>query len=163
MIGISPRNTVGSVAEKLAEGLASGSIALGNEAPAVRSFSERMGQAGIANQRFNLGLTGSSVLNISVADIRARVRATASERINLVGLAGELASLSKELEKQAETPDQFAALSAVRAAETAAKMGIRTSVERWLSEAGDWAFEIATNTGASAAAEAIKDASRAKR
>ena len=122
-----------------------------------------MGQAGIANQRFNLGLTGSSVLNISVADIRARVRATASERINLEGLAGELASLSKELEKQAETPDQFAALSAVRAAETAAKMGIRTSVERWLSEAGDWAFEIATNTGASAAAEAIKDASRAKR
>jgi hypothetical protein len=62
-------------------------------------------------------------------------------------LTSELTSLSAELSKRANTPEELLAAKQVAEAEQAAKTGDEQSAVKKLKSAGAWALQVATELG----------------
>jgi hypothetical protein len=74
-------------------------------------------------------------------------------------LAEELSRLRKELKHRSDhAPEQDVAIAAIAKAEVAAGKGDEGEVTHWLSQAGKWALDVATELGVAVAAAAITKA-----
>jgi hypothetical protein len=81
--------------------------------------------------------------------------------VDLPALAAELDQLKREMFKQAGKTgdtDHFAAVTAISAAEDAARKNEASTVVEKLKSAGAWALDIASKIGVSVATEALKKA-----
>ncbi len=81
-----------------------------------------------------------------------------SKDIDLPTLAQELSILRQRLRTEAQTPEQDMAIGALANAEVAAKAGDGPKTLEWLSNAGKWAFDVATKIGTNVAIAALKTA-----
>lgn len=82
--------------------------------------------------------------------------AQASPDVDLNQLARELATLRREMKKEATTAEQDASIGQLALAESAATQGDGPGVLARLAEAGKWALDVATKIGTTVAAAAIK-------
>jgi SpoVK/Ycf46/Vps4 family AAA+-type ATPase len=77
-------------------------------------------------------------------------------KLRLSELAQQLSALRAELLKEAKAPEDFVAVGAIASAEMEAKKDCGSKALEYLSKAGKWAFDVATKTGETVAAEALK-------
>lgn len=79
--------------------------------------------------------------------------------MDLPTLAQQLGQLKEELRKQAQSTEQFLAITAVSGAHDAADSNQPSAAVEKLKGVGSWALDVATKIGCTVAAEAIKKAS----
>jgi uncharacterized protein YjbI with pentapeptide repeats len=81
-----------------------------------------------------------------------------SRDVDFARLADELGRLKQELQKTAQSPDQYRFLAEVAQAEAAARAQDGLKVVEHLRMAGQWAFDAAQEVGVDAAADFIRKA-----
>lgn len=112
----------------------------------------------IVQQVFNQNFHGS-VGNVASGSSDFAQTATVNHQsinLDLVKLTAELPLLRAALVGMADSPDDYAAISAVRQAEIEAEKGDTPKLLESLAKAGKWALTTATNIGTTVAADAIK-------
>jgi len=111
----------------------------------------------MGDKNTNYGQAGAVGRNAHVHDVNfTQVWAQKSKDLDLPRLAQELQDLRKQMANKAETAEQYSAISAVASAEEQAKKNQGPGVLEYLSKAGKWALDVATDIGKSVAVEALK-------
>jgi hypothetical protein len=100
------------------------------------------------------GRSGGHVHNVNLTETWNQIRYT----VDLPEVASQLSSLRVELLKLAHDPEQYADIGAISSAEVEAKQGNGSKALEYLSKAGKWTFDVATEIGTTLAAEMLKKA-----
>jgi hypothetical protein len=111
----------------------------------------------VANQKIFRDVKGS-VIGEHVHDIDfTQLWNEVGSRTDLNALSNELAKLREEMLKQAKTAEHHAAIGAVASAQIQAEKGYGEKAFEYLSNAGKWALDTATQIGVRVAALALKE------
>jgi hypothetical protein len=128
----------------------------------IAPLEKLQGGSTLGKYHYTGNIMGASVRDHAQFNTKNVVRKNNIElsKVDLQELAKQLSLLRRAMRAQANDPEQDIALGAIANAEAAARDGNRDETFKYLSRAGKWAFDIASEIGVNVVVDAIRTSLR---